>query len=295
MNTTGNDGTSSDGTPANGGTPATHFNLFSRLPAELRLMIWTEALPSRLVSADRFQSVIGGMLSGGDGGHNEELTSIHCSGGIYARNRRSPVIAGGFHLLYTMPFRFPLGVADMFVDLLIRLHQFEEVSMVTYHLTIHASDSFIDEHSHSLFGADFRQCPQQLADSQCRRPEPDIRKELQQTQFLFLILEAGLKVMRLDKPSTAWETETGPEYSWDADSLLARFKTARAVDDASLATAQDMLGWIWPWPTPAARQRRPENAPPELKHIARTDGPPGTRSGWRRTVFCTMVCNIKAR
>ncbi|KAK3352505.1 hypothetical protein B0T25DRAFT_567783 [Lasiosphaeria hispida] len=84
------------------------------------------------------------------------------------------------------------------LDLLVRLREFEEAGMVRYQVTIHASDSFMDEHSHNLFGADFRECSQRLvaqddtklvdkflalyllADSQHHRPEPDIRKELQQ-------------------------------------------------------------------------------------------------------------------
>ncbi|KAK3363732.1 hypothetical protein B0T25DRAFT_562720 [Lasiosphaeria hispida] len=145
-------------------------------------------------------------------------------------------------VLRTMPLKFPLDVASMFLDLLVRLRQFKEVGMVTYQLTIHASDSFMDEHSHSLFGADFRECPQRLvaqdntelinkflalylqADSQYHRPELDIRKELQQTRSLFLLLEAGLKVMWLDKPSTAWESETGlTEHALDADLNMSGF------------------------------------------------------------------------
>ncbi|KAK3363797.1 hypothetical protein B0T25DRAFT_576305 [Lasiosphaeria hispida] len=73
-----------------------------------------------------------------------------------------PLGRGNPMLLRGIPFKLPLGVADMFVDLLIRLRQLKEVGMVTYQLTIHASDSFMDEHSYSLFGADFRERPQRL-------------------------------------------------------------------------------------------------------------------------------------
>ncbi|KAK5651056.1 hypothetical protein OQA88_1047 [Cercophora sp. LCS_1] len=98
------------------------------------------------------------------------------------------------------------------------------------------------------------------------------------------------------------------------ESLLAQLKAARAVDDTSLATAQDMLGWLWPRPlnstagvagavgpggsapqTPAARQRHPENAPPEPKHVARTDRARDPERVAPHNLFCTMVCNIKAR
>ncbi|KAK3363793.1 hypothetical protein B0T25DRAFT_562775 [Lasiosphaeria hispida] len=345
MNKTGNDGTPANGTLSNGGTPATRFHLFSKLPAELRLMIWTEALPSRFISADRTRSAIAGLLGGGTVHHNEEFMSFHCSGGICARNTRPPVIATvcrearqvalktsvlcvvpseqyslGLHnassyswtwydirrdtlmlldnfnprcvsgpnghifvagarslqlldqdqkpynkaitelcklgiqicvmaptqpswwrpqgrhdpvLLHKVPFTLPLGMANMFVDFLIRLREFKEFGMVTYQLTIHADDSFMDEHSHSLFGADFRECPQRLVAQdntelinqflalylrtkpRRHRPELDIRKELQQARSLFLILEASLKVMWQDKPSTAWESET--EHEWNAD------------------------------------------------------------------------------
>ncbi|KAK3363789.1 hypothetical protein B0T25DRAFT_562772 [Lasiosphaeria hispida] len=136
-------------------------------------------------------------------------------------------------LLQTIPFTLPLGIANIFVDLLVQVREYKEVGIVTYQLTIHADDSFMDEHSHGLFGTDFRECPQRLvaqdntklinkflalylrAGSQRCRPEADIQKELQQAQSLFLILEASLKVMWQDEPSTAWESEM--EQTRDAD------------------------------------------------------------------------------
>ena len=105
---------------------------------------------------------------------------------------------------------------------------------------------------------------------------------------------------------------TGHADSLSRDaSLLAQLKTARLVDDASLATAQDMLGWRWPRSvglvtgvtgvgedapqTPAARQMRPENAPPEPKHVARTDRARYLERPAPHDLFCTMMCNLKDR